>query len=93
MIKKVVFEDKIVLYWDRQAEYVKGYFYCIKYGLETVYTDKTHFTITQKNYLESSFGVSVSLVDADCKLIKLIAEETLAFSNKKRRCPNKGTPP
>ena len=85
MIKKIIFHDKIVLYWDRQDEYEKGYLYCIKYALETVYIDKTHFTITKKDYMDKSFAVSVCLVDANGEVVKSLANETVSFATAKNR--------
>ena len=40
MIKRVIFDEEIVLYWDRQSEWTKEYFYKISYALETIYTKK-----------------------------------------------------
>lgn len=85
MVNKIVFDDKIVLYWDRQEEYTKGCLYCVKYALETVYIDKTHFTIHKKDNMKKSFEVAVSLVEANGKTIKSLTEQTLAFADTKRR--------
>ena len=85
MVNKIIFDDKIVLYWDRQEEYVKGCLYCVKYALETVYTDKTHFTINKKDNLGESFEVAVSLVESNGETIKLLTEDTVSFAEAKRR--------
>lgn len=85
MINKIIFDDKIVLYWDRQEEYVKGCSYCVKYALETVYTDKTHCTIKKQDDMENIFPVAVSLVNENRGTVKVIAEETLSFAKPKRR--------
>lgn len=85
MVNKIVFDDKIVLYWDRQEEYTKGCSYCVKYALETVYIDKTHFTIHKKDNMKKSFEVAVSLVEANGKTIKVLTEDTISFVKAKRR--------
>ena len=85
MIQKVIFDDEIVLYWERQAEYKKGCIYKIKYALETVYTDKTHFTIKKTVFTTEPLSLRVELLDEMGASLKTLAEETLCFANPKRR--------
>ena len=85
MIKKLVFDDKIILYWERQEEYAVGCTYCVEYASKTVSTTKTHYTICKEDGLEGGFVVTVSLVGADGAKIKQLATETVAFARAKRR--------
>lgn len=84
-VSKIIFDDKIVLYWDRQEEYRKGCVYCVQYAGESAYTGKTHYTISRTDALASSFDVSVSLVNEDGNTVKVLSNETVAFAKAKRR--------
>ena len=85
MIKKLVFDDKIILYWDRQEEYAVGCAYCVEYASKRVSTTKTHYTICKEDGCEDGFEITVSLLGADGAKIKQLATETVAFAKAKRR--------
>ena len=85
MIKKVVFEDKIVLYWERQDAFAKGCLYSVQYAGKTAHTDKTHFTIEKSDGLESSFDIAVTLLNESGEHVQCLAQETVAFAKPKRR--------
>lgn len=84
MINKVCFDDEIVVYWNRSGEYVKGYKYKVNYCGNTVFVEKTHFSILDGNR-EKSFGVEVILVDNDENEIKTIGATQVSYANSKRR--------
>ena len=85
MIKKLIFDDKIIFYWDRQEEYTSGCEYRAQYAAETLCTKKTHFTAIKKEGLENGFDITVSLVGADGTLIKRLGTERVAFAKAKKR--------
>ncbi len=85
MIKKLIFEDKIILYWDRQEEYAVGCTYCMEYAAKRVSTTKTHYTICKEDGLANGFEITVSLMSSDGALIKRLGAETVAFAKAKRR--------
>ena len=84
MINKIVFEDEIVLYWDRAKEFVKGYSYCVYYNGKIAYTEKTHFSIC--NLKETPFiEMSVRLVDENKMLVREYEKEKIYLPNPKKR--------
>ena len=84
MINKIVLEDEIVLYWDRVKEFAKGYKYCVRYGNEIAYTDKTHFSInnlTATRFIE----LSICLVDENKMIVKEYEKEKIFLPTPKKR--------
>lgn len=83
MINKIVLEDMIVLYWDRDEKFKKGYKYCIRYGKgDIAYTDKTHFTIDAPTEKEA---VSVCMVDENNRIVKEYERETVCLPPPKKK--------
>ncbi|MBQ8685062.1 MAG: glycoside hydrolase family 28 protein [Clostridia bacterium] len=84
MLKALLFEDGLVLYWDRPQECEKGYRYCVCYGNERAYANSTHFEIKNLSP-ESTVQVAVSLVDGNGNLIKEIDRKTFELPKAKKR--------
>lgn len=84
MINKIVLEDKIILYWSRDKDFVKGYKYCICYDKEIIYTEKTHCTI-EGLINKQSLKISVSMVDERNNVVKEYERENIYFPLAKRR--------
>lgn len=84
MINKIVLEDKIILFWDRVKEYAKGYRYCVRYGNEFAYTEKTHFCINNFT-ADGSVELSVYLVDGEKRLVKEYEKEKIFLPKPKKR--------
>lgn len=85
MINKIIFDDKIVLWWDRQKERALGYKYRIKYAGEIAYTEKTHFTVQKSMVASEKIDLIVDIVDACDMPIRTLAKETLSFAESKNR--------
>ena len=84
MINKICFDDVIVVYWDRADEYAKGYKYKVEYCGNTIYTEKTHFSISDGNR-EQSFDVEIALVNNNEQEICSIGTAQVAYAESKRR--------
>ena len=84
MISKIVFEDTLVLYWDRSEKFKKGYRYCVQFGGSIAYTQKTHFTIDGL-VARQKIKVAVSLVDEKNNIIKEYEKETIYLPWAKKR--------
>lgn len=84
MINKIVLEDKIILFWDRAKEFLKGYKYCVHYNRDIVYTDKTHFTI-EELAPNSCVEIAVYLVDAQRRIVKEYEKEKIYLTSPKRK--------
>lgn len=84
MISKIVFDDLIVLYWDRSEKFEKGYRYCIQFGEMIAYTEKTHFTIDNLGD-NRKIKIAVFLVDEKNNIIKEYEKETIYLPRAKKR--------
>ena len=76
MVNKIVFEDTVVLYWDRDKDFIEGCQYCISYAKKIVYTKKTHYTI-EGLANEKSLKITVSIVNENNEVIKEYESETV----------------
>lgn len=84
MVKKIILEDTVILYWDRDKDFLEGYKYCITCGKKIAYTKKTHYEIEQITN-EKSLKIAVSMVNQNNVIIKEYECETIYLLPAKRK--------
>lgn len=84
IIRKIVFSEEIILYWDRETDKKTNWRYRVTYGDKTAYTEKTHFTISDMA-ANKRLTVSVGLVDEENRLIKEYGVEQIDLPKEKKR--------
>jgi len=84
MIKKILLENCIILYWDRDPNFDKGYKYCICYNKNEFYTKKTHYTLEVPKGTQC-VEISVSLVDEKNNVCKQYEEEKVFLQPSKKK--------
>lgn len=81
-MNKLVFEDKIILYWDRDIERKEEDSYCVKFGDKYAYTDKTYYEINNVKP-DSHISVSVYLADKQKNILKSYYADTIVVPKSK----------
>lgn len=84
MIYQVLFDDELVVYWDRPQECEKGYKYRVSYNGERVYVNSTHFELCGLSP-ESTVSMNVALVDANGEWIADVGETVCKLPKAKKR--------
>lgn len=83
MINKIVFDDKIILYWEKDKFFRTGRRYCLYCGGKPYYTEKTHFEVSVPKG-KKSVEVGVELVDEDGGVLKAYEREKIYIPEKKK---------
>ena len=85
MVEKVVFEDEIALYWDKQWELKNSAHYCISVNGEKMgNTEKTYFVL--KNLTpEVEYRIKVERLNGDGSLAETLFVEKIITPKARRR--------
>lgn len=84
-VKKVVFEDEIVLYWERKRALLKGARYVVFLDGKLIgSTQKTHYEIENLTP-NTKYKISVERIDEDDKLLATLFQGTIQTKKAKKR--------
>lgn len=83
MVQTIVFEDGIIVYWDRAKRYQKGYGYVISYNGKRAYTEKTHFSIV--DLTEKTVAIDLFLVDENRQILEKLWDTQAVLPEPKKR--------
>ena len=83
MVQTIVFEDGVVVYWDRAERYQKGSRYRVTYNDNVVYTDKTHFSVA--GAAETALSFKISLVHENGEVAEELGAAQVRLPKAKRK--------
>ena len=84
MINKIVFNDKIILYWEKDRLFKTGMQYLVSCNNDIFYTQKTHFSIDIPEGMKAA-EIMVALTDENKKIIKEYEKARILLPRKKKK--------
>ena len=85
MVRQVIFDNEIALYWEKQWKYPDGIKYCVFVnGEKKSVTKKTHFELKDL-MAEAEYAVKLVRLDEENKIIETLFDEKICTKKSKKR--------